>query len=406
MFALLTLAAMASSTPLTLPQVLAEVGDRAPLVEVGQANVEARRAAVGAAGTWDDATISVMGASIPLPGGESDPSSPPMIAYRIGQPLNLFGRRDLARDAAGAEVAQAEAALRRTQWDARAQAVTVFYELWMNDAMSALLDEQIATLERMRESALARVQTGMEMAHHDVLRTESELAVMQAEQGSLADERVAMAAMLNTLRGHPVDEPIGAIELPVAAPLPEASQLADAAARTPEVASARAMERAASARARLARKMYLPMVMVMGEYEQNFGGMPDGLGVGVSVSIPLFSRERPRNEIAMQEAMARAADREADAMRAMAEADLRMAWSRTRADQRRIDALEQAAIPKLRETIASAEAAYVSGSGSFLALLDSVRELQQLQIQRIQAIAARGVSRFTIDRIAAADVAP
>ena len=125
----------------------------------------------------------------------------------------------------------------------------------------------------------------------------------------------------------------------------------------------------------------------------------------MSVSFPLFTRERPRNEIAMQEAMARAADREATAMRQMADADLRMAWSQTRADDRRIDALEQSAIPKLRETIASAEASYTSGAGSFLALLDSVRELQDLQAERIQAIAARGVARFALDRIAGADLA-
>ncbi len=404
MLALLTFAA-AASTPLTLPQVLAEVGDRAPLVAVGLADVEARRAAVGAAGTWEDATITVMGASIPLPGGASDPSNPPMIAYRIGQPLNVFGRRDLAREAAGAEVSQAEAALRRTRWDARAQAVALYYELWMNGAMSSLLDEQIATLDRMHEAALARVQTGMEMAHHDALRAESELAAMEAEKASLADERLAMAAMLNTLRGHSPDEAIGELALPDPAPLPDLASLGDAAARTPEVASARAMESAASARARLAHKMYLPMVMVMGEYEQNFGGMPDGLGVGVSVSFPLFTRERPENEIAMQDAMARAADREATAMRQMADADLRMAWSQTRADDRRIDALEKSAIPKLRETIASAEASYTSGSGSFLAMLDSVRELQDLEAQRIRAIAARGVARFALDRIAGADLA-
>ena len=406
MLSLLALAAMAAASPLTLDQVLADVGERAPAVDVGKADVEVRRAAVLTAGTWDDAQLGVMAQAIPLPGGASDPANPTMIAYRIGQPLNLFNRRGVAREAAGAEVAQAEAQLRRTSWDARAQAVALFYELWMNGAMSALIDEQIAALDRMRESALARVRAGLDMGHHDVLRAESELAAMGAEKAALADQRVAIVVMLNTLRGRPPGDEIGEVVLPDPTPLPDPRALADAAARTPEVSAARAMRDAADARERLAQKMYLPMVMVEGQYEQNFGGMPDGLGIGVSVSIPLFTRERPRNEIAMARSMVHAAEREATAMRQMADADLQMAWSETRADDRRIDALETSAIPKLRETIASAEAAYVAGTGNFLSLLDAVIELKQLQAQRIEAISARGIARFALDRIAGAEVTP
>ncbi len=400
MLALLAVIAIASSAPLTLPEVLAEVGDRAPRVALDRSQVEVRRASVAVAGTWDDATIGVMASAIPLPGGMD--GDPLMIAYRVAQPLNLFGRRGMARAAATAEVAQAEAALRRGAWDARAQAVTLFYELWMNAAMSALIDEQLVTLARMREAARARVSAGMEMGHHDVLRAEAEQAAMTAEQASLADEREAMVAMLNTLRGRPIDEPVGAIVLPAATALPPMTALDDAAARTPEVAAAHAMRDAAAARGRLARRMTWPMIMVEGGYEQNFGGMPDGLTVGVSVALPLFSRARPRAEAAMAQAMGRAAEREAAAMRQMARADLRMAWSATRAADRRIEALERAAIPKLRETIASIDAAYAAGTGSFLALLDAVMALQQLEAQRLQAVAARGVARFALDRIAGA----
>jgi outer membrane protein TolC len=347
-----------------------------------------------------------MADAIPLPGAGMDAANPTMISYRLAQPLNLFGRRGLARASVAAEVAQAEAQLRRSRWDARAQAVSLFYELWMNQAMAALLDEQLATLARMRADALARVEAGLDMGHHDVLRAESEQAVMTAEQAALADQRAAMSAMLNTLRGRPIDDEVGVVVLPAPAALPELAALADAAGGTPEVAAARAMQTAAVARAGLARKMTLPMVMIEGGYDQNLGGMPDGLAVGVAISLPLFTRERPRAEVAMATAMARAADREADAMRRMAGAELRMAWSEARAADRRIAALEQSAIPKLRETIASADAAYVAGSGSFLALVDTVMELKDLEARRIEAVAARGIARFALDRIAGAQLTP
>jgi outer membrane protein TolC len=331
---------------------------------------------------------------------------PTMIEYRLSQPLNLFGRRPLAKRAARAEVEQARSRLRRTSWDARGQAVSLFYELWMNGQMGRIVADQIALLERMREAGLARVRAGMDMGHHDVLRADAEIATMEAERASLEDERHAIVVMLNALRGHRPDEEIGDPILPAESVLPAPAAVVGLADRAPEVAEARAMGDAARARVDLARRMYWPMVMVDVGYQQNLDGMPDGLVAGLSLSIPLAWRDRQRNEVAMSRAMVRAADVEADAMRTMAEADLRMAWSRARAAQRTVAALEETALPRLRETIASTEAAYVSGGGEFLSLLDAIMQLQELELRRVEAIAARGVARFELARIAGAEVTP
>lgn len=399
------LAALAPA-PLRLPELLAEVGADAPAVDVAEADVAVRRAAVGVAGTWEDPTLSVMSEAIPI-GGMSEDAPPTMITYRIGQPLNLFGRRGLAKRIARSEVARGEAGVRRTRWDARAQAVELFYELWMVDEMGRIIEEQIGLLDRMRDAGLALVRAGMgTMGHHDVLRAESEIAVMQAERASLADERASITAMLNTLRGRKVDEAIGAAELPADAPLPDLGVAAATALGTPEVAAARAMRDGAAAQRELARRMYWPMVMVEAEYEQNLDNMPDGIGVGISLTIPLWYWDRQDNEIAMARAMERAAEREEDAMSKMAGAELRMAWSSARAAERQVDALEDVAIPKLRETIASIEAAYVAGTGEFISLLDAVMELKELEGKRVQAIVRRGIARFELDRIAGQEVAP
>lgn len=396
------LLAVLAPAPLQLPELLTEVGDRAPAVEVAEASIDVSRAAVGVAGTWDDAELSVMTERLPLPGG--DPEDPVMITYRVGQPLNLFGRRQAAKRVARADIDRSQAALRRVAWDARARAVELFYELWMIGEMRRIVGAQIELLERMKESALARVRAGMDMGHHDVLRAESQIAAMEAERASLEDERAAVVAMLNTLRGRDPDEPIGEPELPLLRPLPDLAAAASAAWRSPEVDLATAMVTQAEASEVVARKMYLPMVMVEAQYEQN-AGMPDGFGVALGLRIPLWW-ERPRNEVAMARAMKRAAVREQHAMRTMADAEARMAWSRTRASERTLEALEQSAIPRMRETVASIEVAYVAGRGEFLSLLDAIMELRELEGRRVQAVAARGVARFELDRIAGREVAP
>jgi cobalt-zinc-cadmium efflux system outer membrane protein len=392
--------------PLHLPELLAEVGERAPTVDVAEADVEVRRAAIGVAGAWEDPQLSVMSEQIPI-GGMSEEAEPIMITYGVAQPLNLFGRRTYAKRVAKADVKRGEAGLRRTRWDARAQAVELFYELWMVDEMGRIVGEQIALLERMREAALALVSAGMgTMGHHDVLRAESEIAAMEAERASLEDERDAIVAMLNTLRGREVAESIGPAELPAVAPLPDLDVAAAAAVGTPEVAAARAMKEGATAERQLALRMYWPMVMVEAEYEQNLDGMPDGIGLGISLTIPLWWWDRQDREVAMARAMERAADREEEAMTRMADAELRMAWSQARAAERKLAALEDAAIPKLRETIASIEAAYIAGTGDFISLLDAVMELQELEEKRVEAIVRRGVARFELDRIAGDEVSP
>jgi outer membrane protein, heavy metal efflux system len=398
------LLAVLTPAPLRLPDVLKEVSARAPTVRVAAAELAVGRAAVGVAGAWEDARLSVMSESIPL--GRHEDAEPVMIAYRIGQPLNVFGRRRLAKRAARAEVDRGEAQLRRIRWDAQAQAVRIFYELWMIDQMASIIDEQLALLARMRESGLALVRAGMgRMGHHDVLRAESEIAAMEAERASLADERSAMTAMLNTLRGRPAEQAIGAVELPAHRALPAIEAVTGTARATPEAAAARAMQDRALAEQRLARRMYLPMVMVEAEYEHNLGGMPDGVGVGVSVTIPLWWWDRQRSEVEMARAMVRAAQREEEAMTSMADAELRMAWSRARSSERELTVLEEAAIPKLRETIASIEAAYAAGTGEFIALLDAVMELKNLELRRVRAAVRRGVARFELDRIAGRAVA-
>jgi outer membrane protein TolC len=274
----------------------------------------------------------------------------------------------------------------------------------MNGAMATLIDEQIALLGQMRDVALGRVQVGMDMAHHDVLRAESEIAIMEAEKASLVDERDAIVAMLNTLRGREVTEPIGDVELPALDPLPDVDAAAALASASPEVEAARAMRDEADAQVGIARKMYWPMVMVEAEYEQKIG-MPDGVGIGISVTIPLWWNDRQDRELAMAKTMVRAADREADAMAKMASAEARMAWSGARAATRKVTALDTA-IDKLDDVIGSAQTAYVAGTGDLLPYLDSLMERQTLQSRRIQAVSAEGIARFEVSRVVGAEVTP
>jgi outer membrane protein, heavy metal efflux system len=387
----------APASGLTLEEVLAEVEVGAPAISVERARLAAARAAIGAAGTWEDPRVTVMGEALRLPGPA--PDEHPMLTYKLSQELNLFGRRGAARRVARAGVAGRAAQLQRESADARARATVLFFELWMLQEGEAVLVDQIALMERMRQAALDRVRAGMEMGHHDTLRAEAEIARMTAELASLVDQRAGMSAMLNTLRGRPAGEVVGRVAPPTERAIPSLEDLVRRAARTPEVAAARAMREEASAGRDLARKMYLPMIGVELGYEQRLQGMPDSWMAGVMVTVPLWWRDRQRNEVAMAEAEIEVADREIRAMRRMAEAELRMALGMLTGAASRARALEDSAIPAMREMVASTEAAYTAGRADFLVLLEALIALRELEMSRFEAIAARELARAELERI-------
>ena len=387
---------------LQLDQVLDEVGRAAPAVEVDRAALAAARAAVDLAGAWQDPTVTITGEALRFPGTATEMA--PMLTYRLSQELNLFGRRGAAKQRARATVAGREAILRRTGWNARAQAAALFFELWMSQGQAEILDAQIALMREMKQAALDRVRAGMAMGHHDALRAEAEIARMEAERSSLDDERVAMAAMLNTLRGHPEDPSVPTVALPGRAAIPAFDRIAGAASRTPEVDAARAMRREAEAGRDLARKMYLPMISLEGMYEHRLEGEQDTWGGAVMFSIPLWWRDRQRNEVAMSEAMIARARREEAAMREMASAELRMAWSRLRAADRRVTALEDRALPSIRESVASTRSGYAAGRTDFVVLLESLTALRDLEMERLEAVRDRATAEVEVQRVAGARI--
>jgi cobalt-zinc-cadmium efflux system outer membrane protein len=379
---LLAVTARAEEPPLELPALLSEVDAHAPLLQVRQAEVAASTARVGVAGAWEDPRITVMGTEL----GSGDPEAQPMISYRFMQPLTpLFGRRSLAKESARAQVDVARAGLERARWDARAQAYGAFYELWMNGAMGRVLAAQVSLLERLRDAAKARYGAGLMMGHHDVLRAEAELGSMLAEQASLGDERMAIAAMLNVLRGRGPEAPVGEPALSPREPLAGVDRFLEAGARRPEIVGAEAMKRQMEAERELAGTESLPMVMVGATFEQQLR-MMNTFGAEVVFSVPLWWWDRQRNMVAMADAMVQRSERDVAAMTAMTAADVRMGWSRAKA------------------AVAADEAAYASGTATFLTLLEASMALRTQEIERLRAVVGREAALYELERLVGADL--
>ncbi len=390
-----------ASGGLELSTVLAEVEARSPEIQVQRETLNVTRAGVGVAGAWEDPTFQVMVEDIALSDSPMGmPEMKPMVTYQVEQPLNvLWGRRGAAKNAAGARLEGDRARLRRVTWDAKAQAFQLFFELWMNQEMQRLLDRQIGVLERMKEVARARYRSGLMMGHHDSLRSEAEIAAMQAENAALAIQRSGIAAMLNALRGHSRDEPIGEVVLPGRIRLPQLDSVLAAVPGRPEISAAKSMKSEAEAEKALAMSMYYPMIMAGGGYQQRFSDEPDSVLGMMSLTVPVFWWDRQNNELGMARAMVARAEREIEAIHIMTEADIRMAWSRAWGTDRNLATLEGTALPRMRETVASGEAEYTSGKGDYLRLLEAITALLDLEKRRLELSVQREISYYELSRL-------
>lgn len=394
-------AVLALFAPLSLETVLDDVRRNAPERQVRAASVDVARAEVDMAGAWEDPTIRVRAEEL-----QPDAARPgqPLMTYMVEQPLNVFGRRGLAKRAARARLGAASEGLRRAEWDAQARAVALFFELWMADEMRVVMTRQIAAMERMRDAGKARYAAGLMMAHHDVLRAEGELASMQAELYAIETERAGMASMLATLRGRDPGEVIDAVVPPERGAVPPLPAVLDRVAAAPEVAAAEAMTREAEARRSLAKRMSLPMVMIGGMVESAPDEMGTTVGGEISFTVPFWAFDRQRNEVRAASAMVREAKADTAAMRAMSAADVRMAWARASGADRELEALEATALPRLRDAVASSDAAYRAGGANFLGLLESILALQDAEGRRLEAVVRREVALFELSRLTGAPV--
>jgi outer membrane protein TolC len=137
----------------------------------------------------------------------------------------------------------------------------------------------------------------------------------------------------------------------------------------------------AEAKLRLARAERIPDISVfIGEMHSfRMPGVSDFLFVGVQGNLPIWggSKIGPRIDAATAQLLAVRAD--AKALENRIASEVADAYAELRAERRQVE-LHHQLIPVARQALASASAAYASGRGNFLMVLDSERDLLMHQL--------------------------
>ena len=309
-----------------------------------------------------------------------------MTQLQLMQMVPLGGKLSLAGRVAGAQAAATGERAQDVVWELRSQTAMAFYDLYAADRQLDVARETLRLLQDIARTAESMYRLG-EGRQADVLRAQVEIARMAEDTVRMQAMRETMVARLNALLNRDIATSVATPALPAFPDSIPARSWLDSlgSAGRPMIRAGLEEVRAADASATLARRELVPDLQIGVQYGRQGTTMTSTDATGalmtnrrtehmgslmIGASIPIFARDR---QLQMRN--------EANAMKAMAEADVASMRAETRgkigeayADLARARNLTRlyrtTVLPQAQATVASALSAYRSGGVDFMTLLD------------------------------------
>ncbi|HEY5946591.1 MAG TPA: TolC family protein [Kofleriaceae bacterium] len=387
-----------------LPQPL-RVEDVVALARTRRAEIVAAKARARAAGYrpavvsgLEDPIISLSIDHVPFNGMGVEGS----VTFQQSFPLShVRGNRKRGAEAnARRELAEAERVARDVELDA-AQA---FWMLAEARATAEIRTKQRALADQLVKAALARY-TANTGTQSDVLRAQSELARLDAEQRAAAAEVRAAEVMLNTTIARDASAPIPELDAAVADGVPPApASVARASQRRPELTRGRAEIDQAEAEVRVMNSMYAPMAMVQTGPAYT---MAEGYGwmAMIGISVPLW-RGKLRAGVDEANAMVDMARADLDAMQRMAEGQALAEREKVVAARERYVALRDDVVPRAEQAVAPTLSAYAAGQVPLVSVVEAAQSLWSAQRDLVMARAELGLAWARLRRASTQEITP
>jgi cobalt-zinc-cadmium efflux system outer membrane protein len=318
--------------------------------------------------------------------------------YQVGltQSFPAFGTLSLREKKATAEADAAGYAADAERLALFDRVIKAFHEYHYLSRATQVTEEAYRLLTDLEQVVDTRYRTGA-APFSDLIKTQVEKDRIASDLESLRDERASQSAGLAALLNLPVYDVLpwpGA--MPSGAAIMDAKTLDDMLGElNPELKAAGAMIAAETVREQLARRNFLPGIML----GANWMAMPgaDGQGdetdvsVMAGITLPLW-RGKYRAEIREAEAMRRAATGERDNMQNRLKAELSMAIVKFRTAERRMDLFRGSLIPKAEQALEVAQQDFSSGKVDFMTLIDGRRTWLEFRLMLERATADREIA--------------
>jgi cobalt-zinc-cadmium efflux system outer membrane protein len=377
-------------SPLSLADVIRIASERRDEIQAARARIRAGEARPTIVSALADPMISPSLDHLPFMLGGAD------VSITIEQQIPLSGIRRHRRDSALADLDRLRADANRTTLDVGIDAANAYLMLHERRRTAALVDEQIAFARDVVSAANARYASGT-APQVDVLRAELEVARLQGLQRSLTGEIRAAEAMVNTSLALDADFPLPPLApFAFTPPITSPSVLHAALTLRPELAAGRAEIVRAEADVQVMRDMFRPMATIRTGPAYT---MAEGRGwmAMVGISLPIW-RGKLRAGVAEAQAMRAMAEAELRAMTRMVEGEAAVAVNQVQAVRERQLALISDVLPRARMAIEPAVAGYASGQLPLVTVIEAIQALWLVQSDVIAADTELGLAWARLGR--------
>ncbi len=301
-----------------------------------------------------------------------------------------------AAGAAAAEESQAsyfgfEQAILRTAVAVK----TAYYRLHFLEENLRVQRETLTLLQNLEQLAQQQNAAGR-VTLQDVLRAQIERDQVSTQIENLEDSRLPLLAELKAALGlRPTDPDPPVPTTFESSPEAESADalLQTALLRNPGLRQMEADVRAAEAMLGLARKSGVPDFTL--GIEADVKASPVMVRPSVGMTLPIW-RDKIAAQIARAQADKQAAEARLSGEQIAIAADLAAMLFMYRESRRDIELLAQRLIPKGRQSLAAARAAYPTGRAGFLDVLDAQRQLLMFESSLIEARTRRELALASI----------
>jgi outer membrane protein, heavy metal efflux system len=375
-----------------------------PELAAMRAEAQAAEQRVQPAGALPDPVLRVELMNFNNYGNDARPSLLPSkvgeTKYTLMQMLPAWGKRDLRRDVAYADVQQASAKT-NAAWTELAMKIKTGYARYYLAAGNERLTREILDLmARVEQIAQARYAGGL-VAQQDAIRAQIEQTTMRSELIMLESEKRQVRARLNALLARdgaaPLGEPQALRPLPAVNSLQAAALAQRARLNNPQLAAEEARLRGAEKNRDLTLRNRYPDVNV-GISPSQMGSRITTWGLMVEVNIPLQQTTR-RSQEAESEAMVSAARARSDALANQLIGDLGESLASFDAARSSEALFTTQSLPQSELSLRSAVAAYENGKLDFTALLEAHRQIRKTRLDRLKAQVEAQMKLAEIERI-------
>jgi outer membrane protein, heavy metal efflux system len=377
----------AERSPVALEDLVREALQKNPSVQSALHSVEAQRRRVPQAKALPDPMIGVgwAGNIRPFSVQTGDPSSYRAVtaSQQLLYPGKLKLRGEIASKEADATSSDYEAVRRRVTADVK----TAYYEYWFYDKalQTTLKDKDLLT--KLSQIAEARYSVGKGI-QQDVLRSQVEISLLLQRLTVLQQQRTTAQARLNTLMARSPEAP-----LPPAADIersPLNYSLDDlyklASQSDPGLQREQQMIERNQLAVNLAQKDYYPDLSVGYMYQQR-PNMPDMHGMTFTVNIPVFYKNKQREEVRQATEERLAAENIRDNRQTELTFELKQQYLAAKASDELLKLFSQGIVPQSSLALESSMSSYQVGTVDFLSVLGNFSTVLNYEIDYYRELA-------------------